>query len=191
MTKKPKFLYHGTSLDYAVQIARDGAILSPKARLIRDVRKYFAKKNHYFSDDEDCARLIHDGGKLIEKCLDNLKRRQNELYKTVVHVSPNRDLALWFAKGADLSENYEGIMLGCEITPEVAQTLHQEWKERDNIFVPNQFDIKTLREVYMTKAAFDCDGDEITAEFGRYSPDYYIIYGNGKVDLCGKIDSSA
>ncbi|MBS3099347.1 hypothetical protein J4462_03985 [Candidatus Pacearchaeota archaeon] len=172
-------IYHGTSLGNALGIARDRAILSHWYQIARDVRGSFGKNLLGGFPNEE-AYIKHFGKGVEDVVLDIISRGEkskNEINrKTTISLTARKEVA------RQHSDN--GLILGCEISPQTAQTFPKYWEEQGGVFVPKKFGIDTLRQIYIDETILDENEEKIESAFARYSPRYFVMYRDGKeVDI--------
>lgn len=166
-------LYHGTSIAGALEIAKDGAILSPWEQDIKLFRIAFSNNKERF-------KRLHPGRNLDE--LEQLALESAcetyadyEIEHRVKSVSMTSSLYDASHYALRFDNHFGGLVLGFGVDNRVEQILDKNWQKRSVIFIPRRFSLDMLQEVHLTPVAQRLSEAEIKESFERYHPKYFLL----------------
>ncbi|MBS3086125.1 hypothetical protein J4422_00290 [Candidatus Pacearchaeota archaeon] len=159
--------YHGTDVDSAIGIARDGAILSPWDETILRYRGLRIAQTMSYRELQKLA--LEDASRLYS---------DHELEHRVKSIS--LDTRFYIAKGYALGYKEEhfhgGVVLGFEIDEDFLKRicLISYSGHILGAYIPRRLKLDTLKEVHLTPKAKDYK-EQIAKEFEVYDPDFFYL----------------
>ena len=160
------YLYHGTSVQNGIKIAKAGAILSPFEQTLRDWQNLLRQNpNNPFFKERSVEELA----------LDSIRRRfgehEIECRGKSVSLVTNLGMAGHYALRFDSTKG--GIVLG------FSRDFHQLRElgasgNKQNIYIPSQFPLDALVEIYLSPKAI-LSQRAIKEAFAKYNPRYSYI----------------
>lgn len=154
-----KLIYHGTSLEGGLQIARSGAIMSPYEKEIESCKEMGVTQEK----TERMAELIANG----------YPERERE---TRVRRTSFADLncALNHALAFDRERVSGGLVLGVEFSYELMRRDVITRAFNGILFIPGKISLELLRELHVTPRAY-AHIDRIRQEFDKFNPAYHFL----------------
>lgn len=162
-------VYHGTSLDRAIRIARSGRILSPLQRAIEEAQREYAVNPTLYRERHG------DPAEFAEKRMRQLYA-EHEFEHRVLCVSViagEIGRARTHATSHDV-DGRGGLVLGIEKDEEELRRLTPHFETGSLIFIPKYVALRKLKEVHLSPVAFD-SFDLITEVFKPFNPTYELL----------------
>jgi hypothetical protein len=153
-------VYHGTSVEFALQIARDGEVLSPLEKKVRDLRRTLGRTE---PDHVLAARAFSSA---VSEYGDETRIRS-------VSVTPN--LCMANAHAAAYDQRRGGVVLGIELEPGVLGRFGERWMELPVMLLPGKVGLEGLKVVRLSTFARELEEAAIHAAFDRYAPLYEYL----------------
>ena len=164
-------VYHGTSLDCALGIARDGAILSPLEQLVMAFKR-ISKGN-----EEAFIRRFGHNFREYAEISERDKYGENEWDHRAKSVSVVIGIPDYRCAGhAEKKSLSGGLILGVEAHSNILRNLPKglHLTYGDIAYIPDKLGISTLKEVILTEKAREFLV-HIQKAFERYNPSYFLI----------------
>ena len=157
-------VYHGTSVENGIKIARDGKILSPYEQKLKVIKKDFPKKGFFekYSNGqsiEDVAMYWASGG---------FHEREIEFRVKCFSISLDKKEAFRYAKRYENMNG--GLVFGVEINAEILAGFKGDHPSIR--FVSKKLSLNGLKEVYLTSRALSLKM-QIKAEFQKYNLNFF------------------
>jgi len=160
-----KLVYHGTSVSSAIEIAIDGAILSPWDQQIKDYKRIECLKSMSTPELEEIA--LEDAKSLFG---------DHEVEHRVKSIS--LVTAKYFSIAEDYARHSEqsagGVVLGFEVDRSLLKVFPKDWEWRGSVYVPRKMRIKSLREIHISPKA-RLHESKIMEAYARYHPRIFYI----------------
>ena len=162
-------VYHGTSIDNAIGIAKRGAILSPLQQAIeekKEIRRVNPKRyDQLFGSPEQSAE------RQLRKLYSNSEWEHRVLSVSVV-VGEIGETKLYALKR---KENTGGVVLGVEVEDNKLRAIETNFKKGSLLFIPDRLELELLREVHLSTIAYALNKELIEREFVDYNPAYFLL----------------
>jgi len=160
------YLYHGTSVQNGIKIAKAGAILSPFEQIVRDWRNLSSQNpsNPFFQN-----RSVE------ELALDSIRGRfgEHDIEHRGKSVSLVTDLSMAMRYASKFEYLYGGIVLAFSLDFHQLRELNASGNQQ-NVFIPSQVPLDALVEIHLSPKAILSE-KAIREAFAKYDPRYSYI----------------